>query len=42
MRKLLFNGQFRDVLVFILLDQYANDFHERCERVFLILSDFID
>ena len=38
----LFNRQFRDMLVFVLLNQYADNFHERSERVRLVFSDFID
>ena len=38
----LVNGQFRDTLVFVLLNQYADNFHERSERVRLVFSDFID
>src|SRR4029077_873014 len=38
----LFNRQFRDTLVFVFLNQYADNFHERSERVRLVFSDFID
>ena len=38
----LLNRQLRDMLVFVFLDQYTNNFHERSEWVRLVFSDFID
>ena len=38
----LLNRQLRDVLVFVLLNQDADNFHERGKRMRFVLTDLID
>lgn len=32
----------RDVVVFVLLNKYAKNFHQRCQRMVFIFTNFID